>query len=523
MDNARNNFVVLKAELKKLEQGPVNKEKREKIEKLRKSFYLLRGENNNVMGDLKWHSEAWANGDVDQANSFLTKNEDGSFTRDLAKKQLYNDVIDPSINLDEANIRIGNHPGTGERGYYYDPNDNRLALRNEIYKRNDQLSGEKIKNEDSTKRFNAWIKQVGKTTKNIKVGEMPPAPFKWISHKDLMGGMKLKDLAVLNTLNGKGTEAMAIATKQKVIQTMDADGKITDTKQKEFTVKSYDNVSVANEDAFYDIIMSPTQEGEDGATVDRDIRAGITYMSNNEIKWGNTKVNYREHSKLNPNITTLTYSKLGLHGSFGAGVYDLNDDGILEGDELTKKDKDIIHKKLMNPQTQQEITRELARYLNLQTRSAVENKRGDFRPTDDITVVDNELTYAQKLAAKELKNKEKVQKTWENKIDKAIENKNYGSLNSPSRTITKGKESWLLGGKNIKTQTVKFTDQDLKLKIFEHFRYGNPTRGVTPSSHYMWGLPQPKDAKEGGYYQHSTTGLKYQFKNGKYIEIYTPE
>ena len=112
-------------------------------------------------------------------------------------------------------------------------------------------------------------------------------------------------------------------------------------------------------------------------------------MSNNTIELGGKPINYNEESKKNPYITTLTYASLGL-----SGAIDVDGNGFLDANELISQgDRDVIHNKLMNPQTDEEVkiaALSLAEFLNLKTEALFNAERikvgigATYNPPEDF-------------------------------------------------------------------------------------------------------------------------------------------
>ena len=172
----------------------------------------------------------------------------------------------------------------------------------------------------------------------------------------------------------------------------DGQGGWNKTKSKVLKTESYEEISAKTEKDYFDFIMAPYSKNEDGSNKGkRNIKTGLTYMSNNEIEFGGKLINYNEMSKMNPNITSLTYAQLGLSGN----SIDRNNDGLLTGDELSQEDFNIIHNKLMNPQTDEEVrisAKELARFFNLQTEDLANQKRSKSFKTKTTNQAQPELT-----------------------------------------------------------------------------------------------------------------------------------
>ena len=161
----------------------------------------------------------------------------------------------------------------------------------------------------------------------------------------------------------------------------DGQGGYIESKSRVLKTKNYSDISRVTEKSYLDVIMAPYNKDENGEnTTKRNVRTGLIYMSNNDIEIGGKLINYNEDSKLNPNITTLTYSALGLAEPGLSAALDKNNDGLLTGDELSEQDQLLVHKKLMNPQTDEEVrvaAGELARYFNLQTQDLANEKRSN--------------------------------------------------------------------------------------------------------------------------------------------------
>jgi hypothetical protein len=209
---------------------------------------------------------------------------------------------------------------------------------------------------------------------------MGPKRRAFISEKELFSKLKLKDTAVVANIGKKIGEEVKSSMLFEDTFEIDANG-VQTGKGKKLKVTDYNELSERNEKGYYDLITAPfAMDAKGGKGQKRDVKSGIIYMSNNKIDIGGVELfNYNEISQKNPSITTLTYEKLGL-----SGAVDTNGIPGLQPGELSKDDIKIIHKKLMNPETPEEVdiaARELARALDLVTREAFNTKRGENTST----------------------------------------------------------------------------------------------------------------------------------------------
>jgi len=197
----------------------------------------------------------------------------------------------------------------------------------------------------------------------------------WISQDELLSMVKPKDNWSPTAVSSDITNVLKTVNQMKDTYTRDPKtGSLKTVKNGEFMHTNYDGVRKKAEEQFFNTLMSPTQDDGNKGQQPRDARQSITYLSNNKWFLGNTEIDYNEHSKLNPAITTASYTSLGLTGSV-----DADGNQILEGDELTGDDRTAIHNRLMNPQNKTETevaAREMARYLNLQTEIKFLKDRG---------------------------------------------------------------------------------------------------------------------------------------------------
>jgi len=367
-DEAQARLEAIKEEINTLREGARTPEQRKKLSKLNQAVFSWRDENNELLAVGQVHMDNWSNRRVDKNNSFIDP---------LTKKQsplmmtLYNQVMDPGVDIRDANIKVQYR--SGQRGYLFNTNDDRLALTYKLLK-----DKEKVDIVDAGEKADANI---------------PETSQGWISHEELMGMVKLKDTALVTDLGGVMTQSLASANEQLAAPpTLNADG-ITYTKSKNMVYAKNDyksEMSAQNEKAYFDILMSRTTSDAKGNQSPRDPYAGIDYINNNKILVGNTEVDYREHSKSNPMIASASYADLGLTGS-------VDEDGnqIIDSDELTDKDRTAIHDLLMNPKTpeQYEIAaREIARYFDLQTEAKFNADRANPIKTPTTTATTTSTT-----------------------------------------------------------------------------------------------------------------------------------
>jgi len=330
-------------------------EQTKQLRQLEKSVLAWRDENNKEMTRLKVNSYNLATDNVDHKQSFETeidfltgkeKGEPGFLTGkkviDHNKSMLHTQVSSSAIRLSDAGITVGRNE-KGERGYYYNDRIDRVKQQAEI------LAGTYVPNPSLNNAF--------------------------ITADELFGGVVLKDKSLQTDAIGIMGESAGLATAADYAIEIDPiTGNKTKSKNKKLLYKDYDSAAPGQEEKIYNRIMATHEAGKDGELGEkRDVKAGIRYMSNNDILLGDNKFNYGEDSLKNPAITTLSYSKLGLSGSV-----DENNDGTITGDELSDADKKIVHNRLMNPETAAEVeisARELAKYLDMQARDQFNKTR----------------------------------------------------------------------------------------------------------------------------------------------------
>jgi len=323
-------------------------EQKAQIKQLEKNAMAWKEENNNSLGFLRVAADDIANGNVDYKQSFSKVNEEtGNNEYDPNMSGLYTQVAHPGINLSSVGVRVGRNEG-GQRGYFYDPNVNRTLQNNNL------LSGQ------------------GDTY------SMPnEKDLVFIPEEELFNGVVRKDKNVvigIADIQMGVLEGFNNMEENKLIP--DGKGGYVKSKSQVLKTENYSDISRVTEKSYLDLIMAPYNKDENGGnTTKRNVKTGITYMSNNDIEIGGKLINYNEQSKLNPNITSLTYTQLGL-----SGAEDTNGIPGLQADELMEGDIDLIHKRLMNPQTDGEVkiaAGELARFFNLQTQDLANGKRSN--------------------------------------------------------------------------------------------------------------------------------------------------
>tara|TARA_R110002012_G_scaffold242630_1_gene417025 strand:+ start:18 stop:1883 length:1866 start_codon:yes stop_codon:yes gene_type:complete len=365
--HAEKEITAIKDEIGKLESDPMFIELQKgartdsqikKVSELRQKVAAWRNESNELLGGMGYHNNLWKNNKVDRQTSFRTQNkETGEWEVRADLASLYNHVMNPAIKLGDVNIERMRHPKTGQIGYSFNPNDDRLAQTYRLLKSQDSID------EDSTE----------------ETGDDGESRTSWISHEELMGMVRAKDDWVSTSLTGEMTEILSSADQTKAVYTRNADGTLTKSKNVQYNVNDYSDIASKAENRFFDVLMSTSQDDGQGGQMARDPQQGIIYLSNNKWLLGNTTIDYNEHSKSNPSISALSYSDLGLSGSV-----DTDGNNIIDTDELTDEDKEIVRNRLMRPQTQQETViaaRELARYCSLQTKGMFDNNRGNVRAT----------------------------------------------------------------------------------------------------------------------------------------------
>jgi len=320
-------------------------EEKQEIKQLEKNASTWRDENNQSLAFLRIAAEDIASDNIDKNQSFSKTDETtGRIVYDANKASLYTQVAHPGITLSSAGVRVERND-KGQRGYYYDPSVNRTLQNYQL------LSGQEVT--PSNKENMTFISEEELFSGIVK------------KDKDAVMGISDIQMEVLENFNNMEDDVMA----------SDGQGGWNKTKSKVLKTESYKEISAKTEKDYLDFIMAPYSKNEDGSNKGkRNIKTGLTYMSNNEIEFGGKLINYNEMSKMNPNITSLTYAQLGLSGN----SIDRNNDGLLTGDELSQEDFNIVHNKLMNPQTDEEVrisAKELARFFNLQTEDLANQKR----------------------------------------------------------------------------------------------------------------------------------------------------
>ena len=361
VEYAKVELVDIKVQIETLRNMPGTRtpEQNEQLKAMEKNVATWREENNKTLGLLTAHGDMHASDLVDDNQSFMiTDPVTGEQKVDSNMRGLYTQIIHPGITLSSVGIKLGRNE-KGQRGYYYDASVNRTLQTAEITSPDgDGTSQTKIK----------------------------PGSMKFISEEELFGMVVQKDLAVVNNIADRISEGFMSSDLSRETKSFVKDpktGRLVQSKTIEPEVKTYDDITLKGKEDFYNIITATHNVDENGVRTKRDIRAGLHYLQNNPIQVGTAMLNYNEDSKSNPNINTLTYSQLGLSGK---GI-DKNNDGRLSGDELTEEDRDIIHQRLMNPRTPEEIeiaSRELADYFDRQTRDQFNKRRGDVPEATNV-------------------------------------------------------------------------------------------------------------------------------------------
>tara|TARA_R110002020_G_scaffold75886_3_gene192841 strand:- start:2897 stop:4795 length:1899 start_codon:yes stop_codon:yes gene_type:complete len=142
---------------------------------------------------------------------------------------------------------------------------------------------------------------------------------KTIAASTLFGMAVMKDTKSENDINGVIKKAG-----EDAIEKIGNTGKLLNT--------DFSRVKGSIENNFRDIFENSKVNFQDLATRDLTI--------------GGSKRNYKKDLELNPEINALTYTNLGLTASF-----DENSDGVISGDELAPRDREIIIETLTNPKT----------------------------------------------------------------------------------------------------------------------------------------------------------------------------
>jgi len=120
-------------ELEWLENNARGTEQFKELSLLKEKVGKWRQENNNIIGTLKYHTTLWKNNLVDMTNSFKVQNpKTGMWEYRADLRDLYHQVMDPSFKLSDGNIERVRHPKTGQIGFAFNPNDDRLA---QMYRR----------------------------------------------------------------------------------------------------------------------------------------------------------------------------------------------------------------------------------------------------------------------------------------------------------------------------------------------------------------------------------------------------
>lgn len=433
--HSKSEIVAMRDEIDWFEDNAKTEKQKTQLSRLKARIPEWRNENNKMLASYDYQNKIWANDDVDMRASFSSPNPvtgEVEFSADFMN--LYNQVMDPAIKLGDCNIERARHPKTGQIGYKFNPNDDRLAQIYKVYKDNESLDVV-----EGGERDDAGVSGDGRTS--------------WISHDELIGMVKLKDKDLPLTLNGAMTTALSKANKTNSILTQNPDGTVVKSKNFDFAVNDYSEVSAINEAKFYDILMSRTRDDGSGKSVPRDPRQGIIYMSNNETLVGNSKVNYGEHSKLNPSINKASYASLGLSGSV-----DKDGNGVLDTDELTAEDKKIVHNRLMNPQTEEETriaAKELAHYFNLQTEAKFNSDRGNLRKTPPKTIkpIKNKIRTTKTSTGSNVNKQFQSFKDQDTKLDKAMRGETLTDWSGNKFTTNDGGKTYT-GPGNYGTESV---------------------------------------------------------------------
>lgn len=330
-------------------------EEKQEIKQLEKNAMTWREENNNSLGYLRAAAEDIANDNIDKNQSFAKIDEStGNSVYDANKASLYTQVSHPGIALSSVGVKVARND-KGQRGYYYDPNVNRTLQNYNL------LSGQ---------------------------GDTFAAPadedLVFVSEDELFGGIVRKDKDVVLGIADIQMDILeGFNEMEETRMISDGQGGYTKSKSSVLKTENYGSISRITEKKYLDFITAPYSKNEDGSNrAKRNIKTGLIYMSNNDIEIGGSVINYNEESKMNPNITSLTYAQLGL-----SGAVERNGIPGLQADELMKGDLEQIHRKLMNPQTDEEVkiaAGELARFFNLQTEDLANQKRANAFETKPV-------------------------------------------------------------------------------------------------------------------------------------------
>jgi len=381
INHQKKKLEVIKEELtrlKKLAKG--NPENLDKIAKLEKNVINWRDQTNKNISDFKVHSELWLNDDVDTSNSFKVLNpKTGIEEFSPQMGLLYNQVMDPSVDLDDAGVTP--QEKNGREGYLFDPKQDRLALEYKMSKASMLGYDPKAK---TTGFFEKKYSNEGAGYGGKKIELAEKRNFSWISRDELLSMVKKKDKDLPLNLTGKMTEILtAMNATTKGQRTDNGDGTFSEDKSKiKYTTGSYSDIEAKSEKGFYDIIMAPTTTvGK--KQVSRDVKGGIAYISNNEIFLGNTPINYSEMKQKDFNVDVAVINQMGI----GSDIFTAEElkDGKIDAAELEKHlgAKKEIFKVLFNPQTKEETevaAREIAKFFNLQTKIKANSDRGNIKP-----------------------------------------------------------------------------------------------------------------------------------------------
>ena len=385
IDHQKRKLEVIKEELIRLKKSAKgNPENLAKIAQLEKNVIKWRNQTNKNVSDFDIYAKMFENDDVNYAGSFNVLNPQTGveeFSPQIAL--LFSDVMDPTVDLKDANIIPEER--NGREGYLFDSKQDRLALKYKTSKASMLGYDPKAKTG-----LNRYDKGAGYGGKKIELAEK--RNFSWISRDELLSMVKKKDKDLPLELNGKMTEILLRMNGDdgKTGQKIDnGDGSFTYDKSKiKYNINAYSDIEARSEAEFYDIIMTPTTTvGK--KQVSRDVKGGIAYISNNEITLGNTRINYGEMKQKDFNVDIAVINQMGIGSdvitSQQLKKLDTDNSNTIDAAELEKHlgAKKDIFKVLFNPQTKQETeiaAREIAKFFNLQTKTKANSDRGNISP-----------------------------------------------------------------------------------------------------------------------------------------------
>ena len=383
IDYQKKKIEVIKEEITRLRKAAKgNPENIAKISELEKKVSLWRDETNQGLSDINVHSEYFKTDAVDNNTSFRTTTSSGDTEFSPTMALLYKDVMDPSVDLNDANITP--FAQNGQEGYLFNPKEDRLALSYNLSKKSMLGYDPKAK---TTGFFEKKYSNEGAGFggKNIQLAKKKNTS--WISREELLSFVKLKDKDLPIALTGKMTDILKGGLNKVKQRILNADGSVEDHKtKKNYLISDYSEIAKKSENDFYNIIMSPTST-QNKKSVTRDVKGGIAYISNNEIMLGNTPINYGEMKRKDFSVDIAVINQMGV----GSNVFTAKElkDGKIDAAELAKHEgaKEKIYKILFNPKTKQETeiaAREIAKFFNLQTMGKFNSDRGNVVKTKPI-------------------------------------------------------------------------------------------------------------------------------------------